>query len=80
MVCAAKAQGESTPGEGRDKHGMGHLSEAETRENPCEQAEQRYLVGQVVDSRTTRVAPFGAFASPEPGLEGFIPALNSYPG
>jgi small subunit ribosomal protein S1 len=49
------------------------MSEQESQHTPWELATQRYVTGQVVTGSITRVAPFGAFACLEQGMEGLIP-------
>ena len=40
--------------------------------NPWENAEERYLPGQIVNAVVTSIVPFGAFARLEEGLDGLI--------
>jgi small subunit ribosomal protein S1 len=40
--------------------------------NPWENAEERYLPGQIVTAEVTSIVPFGAFARLEEGLDGLI--------
>ena len=48
--------------------------------NPWATVEQRYTPGQVVTGTITRIAPFGAFARIEDGVEGLIHLSELMPG
>ena len=48
------------------------LSVKRLRPDPWQSVEQRYYIGQVVESVVTNVVDFGAFARVEQGLEGLI--------
>jgi small subunit ribosomal protein S1 len=47
--------------------------------DPWTTVEQRYQVGQVVTGTITKIAPFGAFARLENGIEGLIHVTEIYP-
>jgi small subunit ribosomal protein S1 len=49
------------------------MSEKQQRHDPWQDVQPHYYVGQLVTGSITRVAPFGAFASLEEGMEGLIP-------
>ncbi len=48
--------------------------------NPWATVEQRYAPGQVITGEITRIAPFGAFARIEDGVEGLIHLSELMPG
>jgi predicted RNA-binding protein with RPS1 domain len=48
--------------------------------NPWATVEQRYTPGQVITGEITRIAPFGAFARIEDGVEGLIQLSELLPG
>jgi small subunit ribosomal protein S1 len=48
------------------------LSRKRLLENPWSTAEQRYLVGQLVEGKVTRIVAYGAFVEIEPGVEGLL--------
>ncbi len=47
--------------------------------DPWSTVEQRYYVGQLVTGTITKIAPFGAFARIENGIEGLIHVTEIYP-
>jgi len=48
------------------------LSRKRLLENPWSTAEERYLVGQLVEGKVTRIVTYGAFVEIEPGVEGLL--------
>jgi small subunit ribosomal protein S1 len=40
--------------------------------NPCDQVEEMYHIGQLVEGTVSRIEPFGAFISMEPGIEALL--------
>ncbi len=48
------------------------LSRKRLLENPWSTAEERYLVGQLVEGKVTRIVAYGAFVEIEPGVEGLL--------
>jgi small subunit ribosomal protein S1 len=48
------------------------LSRKRLLENPWSTAEHRYLVGQLVEGKVTRIVAYGAFVEIEPGVEGLL--------
>lgn len=48
------------------------LSRKRVLPNPWTSVEERYMIGDVVQAKITRVVDFGAFAQLEPGVEGLI--------
>lgn len=48
------------------------LSVKQTQTNPWEGAQQRYVVGRVVEGEVAKIVPFGAFVRLEKGLDGLI--------
>ncbi len=40
--------------------------------NPWETASEKYKVGEIVEGKVLRIAPFGAFVEVEPGIEGLV--------
>ncbi len=48
------------------------LSRKRLLENPWSTAEQRYLIGQLVEGKVTRIVAYGAFVEIEPGVEGLL--------
>jgi small subunit ribosomal protein S1 len=48
------------------------LSRKRLLQNPWSTAEERYLVGQLVEGKVTRIVAYGAFVEIEPGVEGLL--------
>jgi len=48
------------------------LSLKRLQKNPWEQVEEMYHIGQLVEGTVSRIEPFGAFVSMEPGIEALL--------
>ena len=48
------------------------LSVKELKDNPWDNVETKYPIGKIVESKVSKVVPFGAFIELEPGLDGLI--------
>ncbi|MEL6151420.1 MAG: S1 RNA-binding domain-containing protein [Chloroflexota bacterium] len=48
------------------------LSLKRLQQNPWSMVDEMYHVGQLIEGRVSRVAPFGAFVSMEPGIEALL--------
>lgn len=59
-------------GIGKDEKGQTRISLSikQAQGDPWEDAEKRFVIGNVVEGKVTRLAPFGAFVEIAPGLEG----------
>jgi small subunit ribosomal protein S1 len=62
----------------KDRKKIG-LSIKRAEVDPWTTVEQRYYVGQIVNGTITKIAPFGAFARIESGIEGLIHVTEIYP-